>query len=100
MPFEQVHPRPFKAMAVREFAPTLSGVYGLSNAREWVFIGETDNIQDTLLGHLQQSEPGILSQKPTGFVYEICDRAQRSRRHDSLIVEYRPACNQTGSRKR
>ena len=87
-------------MSVREFAPALSGVYGLSNAREWVFIGESENIQDSLLGHLQKSDPAILNQNPTGFVYEICDRAQRSKRHDSLIVEYRPACNQSESRKR
>ncbi len=100
MPFEQVHPRPFKAMSVREHAPALSGVYGLSNAREWVYIGETDNIQDTLLGHLRQSDAAIENQKPTGFVYEICDRAQRTKRQDSLIVEYRPACNQSGARKR
>ena len=78
----------------------LSGVYGISNAREWIYIGETDNIQDTLLNHLQPLDPTLLNQKPTGFVFEICDRAQRSRRQNLLIAEYKPACNQRGSRQR
>jgi len=44
MPFDQSIPQPLTPVAVNAHAPTASGVYGLSNSREWVYIGETDNI--------------------------------------------------------
>ena len=56
MPFEQVVPYPLTTGAIRTYAPATSGVYGISNAQEWIYIGETDNIQGALLTHLQQSD--------------------------------------------
>jgi hypothetical protein len=52
MPFEQITPRPLTSGAIQIYAPDSSGVYGVSNALEWIYVGETDNIQDALLGHL------------------------------------------------
>jgi hypothetical protein len=43
MPFEQFTPRSLTPASVRANAPAASGIYGLSNAREWVYLGETDN---------------------------------------------------------
>jgi hypothetical protein len=93
MPFEQIFPRSFTAVSVREHAPTASGVYGISNAIEWIYIGETDNIRDTLLGHLRELDTSLLKRQPTGFVFEVCDRAKRPARQDRLVLEYEPACN-------
>ena len=42
MPFEHLTPRPFGPMAIQAFAPMASGVYGISNARQWLYIGETN----------------------------------------------------------
>ena len=53
MPFDQLIPRPFSSMGVDMYAPTAYGIYGISNAREWIYIGETDDIQATLLSYLQ-----------------------------------------------
>ena len=53
MPFEQLVPLPFTPKAVQTHAPIASGVYGISNAREWIYIGETDNIQGALFEHLR-----------------------------------------------
>jgi len=93
MPFDQRIPRPFLTMAVRTYAPSTSGVYGISNASEWVYIGETDNIQAALLDHLRQSDTVPMKRLPTGFVFEICDPAVRSSRQDRLVSEYEPFCN-------
>jgi hypothetical protein len=97
MPFDQVFPRSFTAPSVRQHAPALSGVYGISNAREWIYIGETDNIQDTLLRHLLEPGTSLLQQRPTGFVFEVCDRVRRPVRQDRLVFEYEPTCNRRGS---
>jgi hypothetical protein len=90
MPFEQFAPRSFTPVSVRANAPTASGIYGISNAREWIFIGESDNIRASLLQDLQQSDSRLLKRLPTGFVFELCDAADRWARQDRLVREYEP----------
>ena len=97
MPFEPRIPRNFAASDVREHAPALSGVYGISNAHEWIYIGETDNIQNALIEHLQERNTALQNRKPTGFAFEICDRARRASRQDRLVLEYEPACNRSAA---
>ncbi len=93
MPFEQPFPRSFTTSSVREHAPRRSGVFGISNSREWIYIGESDDIQETLLGLLLDPQAPLLRRRPTGFVFEVCDRNQRPARQDRLVHEYEPTCN-------
>jgi len=95
MPFSQLIPRRLLPGAVKMYAPNASGVYGISNAQEWIYIGETDNIQGALLDHLGQSGTPMMKREPTGFVFEICDEASRWVRLDRLVSEYTPCCNQS-----
>ena len=99
MPFERLIPRPFAAGAVQAYAPAASGVYGISNAREWLFIGETDDIRGALLAHLNEYVSALMQSKPAGFVFEVCDRALRFARHDRLVHEYGPSCNRHSTRR-
>ena len=92
MPFEQL-PKSFTPVSVRANAPAASGIYGISNAREWIFIGATDNIQASLLHDLQQGDSALLKRFPTGFVFELCGAGDRRARQDRLILEYEPVCN-------
>ena len=82
------------------FAPIASGVYGISNAREWIYIGETDDIRGALVAHLTSVSTSVMVRKPTGFVFELCERAHRPARQDRLILEYGPACNRHASANR
>jgi hypothetical protein len=93
MPFMPSFPRSFTELSVREHAPALSGVYGISNASEWVYIGVSDNIREALLKHLQETSTLLVTRRPTGFSYETCDRAGRLARQDQLVLEYEPFCN-------
>lgn len=93
MPFEQVSPLTFNVNTVRMRAPTSSGIFGLSNAREWIFIGVTDNLQATLLGLIDDDDAALMQHQPTGFVFERSGNAQRSARAQRLIGEYNPAAN-------
>jgi|SRR5579871_1722296 len=93
MPFDQFTPRPLTERAVHTYAPAVSGVYGISNAREWIYIGETENLRGTLLTHLQESDTSLMRRHPTGFVFEVCEREQRPARQDRLVLEYEPTCN-------
>ena len=93
MPFDQFTPRSLTPASVLANAPAASGIYGVSNAREWIYIGETDNIQASLLNDLQQRDSALLKSCPTGFVFELCDPVGRLARQGRLILEYEPVCN-------
>jgi hypothetical protein len=99
MPFDQLIPRPFTLAGVETYAPARSGVYGISNSREWIYIGETDNIHGTLLDHLRGVETALMRLEPTGFVFEVCDRLRRPARQDRLVLEYEPTFNRRPSRR-
>lgn len=93
MPFDHFVPRSFTSVAIQAYAPAVSGVYGISNASEWIYIGESDNIQETLLGHLRTLDSPLLKRRPTGFVFETCDGSKRPERQARLVFEYGPTCN-------
>ncbi len=97
MPFEQMLPRSLNPNAVCRFAPPQSGVYGISNGREWIYIGETDNLQQALLNHLQDGATAMMQRRPTGFVFEVCVQERREGRMARLIHEYGPVCNRRPS---
>ena len=93
MPFKRIIPHPFLPAAIRTYAPALSGVYGISSALEWIYIGEADDIRDALLRHLQDPASSLMKRHPTGFVFEVCEQAARLARRDRLVQEYGPCCN-------
>jgi len=95
MPFCEPFPRSFTSASVRKHAPALPGLYGVSNALECIYIGETENIQAALMSHLQETGTDMRQHRPTGFVFEVCDQARRERQ-ERLVLEYEPACNRHG----
>jgi hypothetical protein len=97
MPFSRTFPRPFTISSIRDFAPTQSGVYGISNATEWIYIGESNDIQKALLWHLQNLNTRLLKKQPTGFVFETWECTGRLARQDRLVLEYEPICNRRGA---
>jgi len=92
MPFERFTPRSFTHVSIRANAPAAAGIYGVSNALEWIYIGASDNIQASLL-HELDGDSGVLQRGPTGFVFELCGPAGRLARQGRLIQEYEPVCN-------
>ena len=91
MPFENQLTLAFSAMSVRKNAPPLSGVYGLSSAREWIYVGHSDNIRNDLLQHLAEGATAI--QHATGFSFELCPPETRVARQDRLVRELEPVAN-------
>lgn len=93
MPFAQFATRSFTIISVQNNAPAASGVYGLSNAREWLFIGEGNNIRARLLEHLREIGTALNMQNPTGFTFELCSPEERIARQDKLVRELEPRFN-------
>ena len=92
MPFEGYGGFAFTWVSVQRNAPAMPGVYGLSNAREWVFVGIADDIHAALLAHLQEGDSPIKSRAPTGFTFEVCHPTQSPMRAARLIAELSPVC--------
>jgi hypothetical protein len=93
MPFGNHGNRAFTAISVEKNAPSASGVYGLSNAREWIYVGQCDNIKAQLLAHLHETNTFLAEQSPTGFTYELCAHGDRTARQNRLVLELKPVCN-------
>lgn len=99
MPFEPFYPRKFSLASVSMYAPGQSGVYGISNSRQWIFIGEADNIRAALLNQLDRGDEAVRRLEPTGFVFEVCSPTVRSSRRDRLVAEYSPLVRSNGNRR-
>ena len=83
MPFQNFEAYTFSRVSVDKHAPLSSGIYGLSNSREWIYIGETEDIQAALLAHMQDPRAALMKRAPTGFVFEICAGPRRPVRQEA-----------------
>jgi hypothetical protein len=99
MPFYNPLPHPFTFRSINTFAPASPGLYGISNSREWIYIGETENVLGALLDHLGESGTLLKERSPSGFVFEVEVSGSRMARQDRLVMEYEPVCNRRSARK-
>src|ERR1035438_6838632 len=87
VPFENHGSRSFTMIAIGKNAPAASGVYGLSDARRWIYVGETANIQAELYRLLQFSSPLLRDHAPSGFTFELSSAENRLERQNRLVFE-------------
>ncbi len=93
MPFDNHGNRSFTASSVGRNAPAASGVYGLSDARQWIYVGETANIQAELAGHLRNPDVLLKEHAPSGFTFELSAPERRMERRNRLVAELHPIGN-------
>lgn len=84
----------FTWSSIRKNAPPVSGVYGLSNARKWILIGEADDVQAALFSRLAEVE--VQAAAPTGFTFELCQPAARLQRAANIRLNLAPTTVQPG----
>ena len=97
MPFEKTSTAfAFTEQGIAKYAPRESGVYGIYNSKNWIYIGESKDMEGRLYEHLRgesdQSER-ILKHNPTGYAFESCDAKTRTARETELIAELGPIEN-------
>lgn len=93
MPFENHGNRSFTGISIGNNAPRASGVYGLADARGWIYVGETSDIQGELLALLERPHSFLREHPPSGFTYELRDPGQRIGRQNELVLELEPIGN-------
>jgi hypothetical protein len=90
MPFARRSSYSFTAASIRQNAPAGGGIYGLSNARNWIYIRAVDDIRAALLAHLNERNPISDFRSVAGFSFEVCDTVDQSQRCSRLIQELHP----------
>src|SRR5262249_34237741 len=76
---------------VKENAPSESGVYALCDGDKWIYLGESDNLQNALLAHLDPSTASYIDRaSPTTFSFELHPADRRATRLRELIKELQP----------
>jgi hypothetical protein len=93
VPFTQPNRFAFNASSIKANAPNASGLYGIFNTTQWIYIGEGSDIQHDLLEHLRDTGSCIKRCHPTGFTFELQPGAFRIVRQGLLIRELGTLCN-------
>ena len=71
-------------------APTKPGIYAIHSESRLIYVGESDNIRESLQRHLQGDNPWVSLWEPSGFCYEVCLDQSRIARRDQLVAQLRP----------
>jgi hypothetical protein len=59
MPWRNLRSFPYNVASVQHNAPAASGVYGIFTRHEWIYIGESQDIQARLVQHLNGDNPCV-----------------------------------------
>lgn len=87
MPWQNGQYYLFSRFFIHAVVPSESGIFGLYNRHERVFIGESHNLRKTLLRlHSDMLRLGFTG--PTGFTFELCPGASRRARLRELFTEH------------
>jgi hypothetical protein len=98
MPFVHPFSRSFSVQSVCNHAPSAPGIYGLSNASQWILIESTADIREALLNQLSEGNGQLEAWSPTGFTFELCDAGMQTSRQNRLVMEYEPVVNRLHAR--
>ena len=90
----------FGYRAVSERAPRASGVYTIYTSQRWLYVGESDDIRQSLFQHLNESGACLSRRGLLSFSFELVPAVQRPDRHRALIAVLAPECPATPSTSR
>jgi len=90
----------FGYCAVSERAPRASGVYTIYTPQRWLYVGESDDIRQSLFQHLNKPEGCLVRRGLLSFSFELVPAVKRPDRHRALITDLAPECPATPSTSR
>jgi hypothetical protein len=80
----------YNQLSIFLHAPADPGVYVLHNSVRCLYVGATENVRQSLLGHLRGDSPWITVCEPNGFAFELCSDAARVQRQHELFLQLQP----------
>jgi hypothetical protein len=82
----------FGYKAVQDNAPNLSGVYTIYTSQRWLYVGESQDVQESLFRHLNEPSACMARRGPLSFSFELVPPAERVGRQQALITALGPTC--------
>jgi len=79
--------------AVQEKAPNASGVFTIYTSQQWLYVGESDDIRQSLFGHLNEPRTCLERRGPVSYSFELVPAAERVARQQALVAALEPTCN-------
>ena len=76
----------FSQLSIFLYAPAKPGVCLLHNLSRCIYVGATDNIRQSLLGHIKARESWIAVFDPRAFSYELCSEVSSVQRKNELVA--------------
>ncbi len=92
MPYEDNDTFAFGYRAVQDKAPNMSGVYTIFTSRRWLYVGESEDVKESLFRHLNEPSACIARLGPLSFAFEVVPAAERVGRQRALVAALAPAC--------
>jgi excinuclease UvrABC nuclease subunit len=96
MPFANPNGDAYTELCVEKHCPAASGVYVLYSTGgftwEVIYVGESEDLRQSLLGHLRGDNPCISKRQPMGYMYELVDAERRALHRIELASQYDPTC--------
>jgi hypothetical protein len=83
---------PFGFEAVRTQAPAASGIYTLYTSRRWIYVGESDDIRQSLFRHLNDMSACVARRGAISFSFEVAPAIERVARQRTLVAALSPVC--------
>ena len=71
-------------------APSASGVYTIYSPQQWVYVGESDDIRQSLFRLLNESSAWMERFGPLSFSFEPLPRAERAACQAGLVEQLNP----------
>ena len=72
-------------------APNASGVYTIYSPQQWVYVGESDDVRQSLFRLLNESTAWMDRYGPLSFSFEELSPAERAACQVALVEELHPA---------
>jgi hypothetical protein len=76
----------FTPRAEFDKAPKASDAYSIFTSKRWVYVGESDDIQQSLFNHLNQPGSCLRRFSPLSFSFELKAPAERRATLDAWIA--------------
>lgn len=78
--------------AVQDKAPNMSGVYTIYTSQRWLYVGESEDIKQSLFKHLSGPSAWMARRGPLSFSFEVVPPAERVCRQQELVAALAPTC--------
>jgi excinuclease UvrABC nuclease subunit len=82
----------FTHRAVIDKAPNAPGVYSIFTSKRWVYVGESDDIRQSLFTHLNEPSRCLQRFDPLSFSFEVMPVNERRAALGTLLAARTPAC--------